>query len=98
MREGVGDGGESIFFQHRKLNCKAAYLFLRKCRTQGGGGKRGTCPPPPEATTRHTLPPEKKLLFILSLQKRHAKKMILARVAHSNPIPTRLQSVKMVGH
>ena len=26
--KGVGDGGESIYFQHRKPNCKAAYLFL----------------------------------------------------------------------
>ena len=26
--KGVGDGGESIFFQHRKSNCKATYLFL----------------------------------------------------------------------
>ena len=24
----VGDGGESIYFQHRKPNRKAAYLFL----------------------------------------------------------------------
>ena len=62
------------------------------------GGKRGTCPP--EVTTRHTLPPEKKSSFDLMPQKRHAKKkkMVPVRVAHSNPIPTRLQSVKMVGH
>ena len=26
--KGVGDGVESIYFQHRKPNCKAAYLFL----------------------------------------------------------------------
>ena len=26
--KGVGDGGESIYFQHRKPNCRAAYLFL----------------------------------------------------------------------
>ena len=25
--KGVGDGGESIYFQHKKPNCKAAYLF-----------------------------------------------------------------------
>ena len=28
MRERVGDRVESIYFQHRKPNCKAAYLFL----------------------------------------------------------------------
>ena len=57
-----------------------------------GGGKRGTCPP--EATTRHTLPPEKKLIIELMTPKASCKKkMVLVRVAHSIPIPTRLQSV-----
>ena len=63
-----------------------------------GGGKRGTCPP--EATTRHTLPPEKKFFFFLSYDPKCVmqEKKVPVRVAHSNPILTRLQSVKMVGH
>ena len=53
-----------------------------------GGGKGGTCPPP--------MPPRKKLIIDLMTPKASCKKMVPARVAHSNPIPTRLQSVKMV--
>ena len=64
----------------------------------GGGGAKGAHAPP-EATTRHTLAPEKKLFFDLMTPKASCKKKkVPVRVAHSNPIPTRLQSVKMVGH
>ena len=53
------------------------------------GGQKGHMPP--EATTRHTLPPGKKLIIDIMTPKASCKKMVSVRVAHSNPIPTRLQ-------
>ena len=72
-----------------------SYTFTQ-CRTQGGGQKGHIPPPPHEVTTRHTLPPEKKLIIDLMTPKASCKNG--NSVSCSNQIPTRLQSVKMVGH
>ena len=58
---------------------------------KGGGGKRAHAP---RSDHKTYLAPRKNLMT----PKASCKKMVPVRVAHSNPIPTRLQSVKMVGH
>ena len=71
------------------------------------GGQKGHMPappppppPPPPPKRPQGIPcPQKKVNFRSYDPKIVTKKkMAPVRVAHSNPIPTRLQSVKMVGH
>ena len=61
------------------------------------GGQKGHMPP--RSDHKAYLAPRKKVNFGAHDPKSvMQKKMVPVRVAHSNPVPTRLQSVKMVGH
>ena len=60
---------------------------------KGGVQKGHIPPPPPKSDTKAYLAPRKKLIIHLI-----TAKVVPVRVAHSNLIPTRIQSVKMVGH
>ena len=90
----------NILNAHKYKNIKKFGFSKAQISAGSKGGAKGAHapPPPPEATTRHTLPPGKKLIIDLMTPKASCKKMVPVRVANSNPIPTRLQSVKMVEH
>ena len=65
-----------------------------QCRTQGGA--KGAHAPPKRPQGIPCPQEKKKLIIDLMTPKASCKKVVPVRVAHSNPIPTRLQSVKMV--
>ena len=70
-----------------------------QCRTQGGGQKGHMRPPPPPRPQSIPCPQKKvKLSIDLVTPKASYKKVLPVRFAHSNLIPTRSQSVKVVGH